>query len=166
MDTPGEHDWTPLMCAASDGNPRMVAFLLSNKAQVNAEDISGCTVLVNAVFSGNLPCVRLLLEHGADANGGGRAYGHAGITALMDASSYGFTDIARLLLQFGANVNAQARANGTTALIMAVFARKYDCAKLLLAHGADRTLRFRNGETAVTYAQKSGDARLLKLFGL
>ena len=57
--------WTPLMCAAIDGNTEMVKNLIDLGADVNARDNNGKTPLhcLWDVESG-----QLLIEHGADVN--------------------------------------------------------------------------------------------------
>jgi len=47
------------------------------------------TPLQHAVFSGNLPVVRYLLDHGADLHQEGSLEGHDGLTALHTAAMKG-----------------------------------------------------------------------------
>jgi len=47
------------------------------------------TPLQHAVFSGNLPVVRYLLDHGADLHQEGNLEGHDGLTALHTAALKG-----------------------------------------------------------------------------
>ena len=159
VDIRGRHGVTGLMVAVMDGNKKMVDFLLSRNARVDAEDSLGGFPLNYAVCNNRLSIIYTLIAHKADVNAGGST----GVTALMDACSFGYPDIAVLLIKIGANINAQARANGMTALIQAVWSHEYNCAKLLLAHGANKTLRDRTGETALTYARKNQDTKMLKL---
>jgi ankyrin repeat protein len=69
----------------------------------NGEDITGCTqctALEIAAFDGNLPILRLLLEHWK----GPTAYEKS--KALQTAANERKLDAARLLLEYGADINA------------------------------------------------------------
>lgn len=60
-------DGVPLLHgAAQNGACETMEWLLARGAQVNARDAEGSTPLIQAAVSGNLPAVRLLIEHGAD----------------------------------------------------------------------------------------------------
>lgn len=60
---------TALMVAAQWNRPRIVSFLLSKGADVDAqENASGCNALMFACLSGNPEVVRLVLKHGAPVN--------------------------------------------------------------------------------------------------
>jgi ankyrin repeat protein len=62
----GEVGWTPLMAAARSGLPQVVTLLLQAGANVNARNVSGETILTQAITSGSVETIRLLLESGAD----------------------------------------------------------------------------------------------------
>ena len=85
--------------------------------------------LMEAVSVGDLGRVRSLVESGADVNatdehGSGTLLNfHPGITAY--------------LLSKGANPNTQTNENGVAVLAGLCFVNQAECAKLLLAHGAD-----------------------------
>ncbi len=49
-------------------------FLLDHGAHINARDGLGVTCLSYAIFNGDVPCVRLLLQRGADVNAKGSKY--------------------------------------------------------------------------------------------
>jgi ankyrin repeat protein len=78
-------------------------------------------------------CVRLLLEHGADA----KAKTDAGLTALHYAAFKGNLAMVRLLLEAGAPVNV-ADDRGLTPLMMAANSKSEDpdVVRLLLDRGA------------------------------
>jgi len=113
---------------------------------------SGLSPLVLAARSGDTAAIKLLVARGADPN-------------LADTAANGWTPMEHAihkhqvaavtaLLDAGANVNATSR-NGTTALMMAAGYGYTDVVELLLARGADRTLKNAKGETALDLA-KSG----------
>jgi ankyrin repeat protein len=124
------------------------------------------TPLHEACRSGDLECMRLLLEHGADVdardvdhytpshlasrlgrmealrlllqyNSDVNAKGRSDLTALHIASRIGLTEVAQVLLEHGANVNAQTRHILWTPLWGAALNRRHDVVQLLLDHGAD-----------------------------
>jgi palmitoyltransferase len=85
--------------------------------------------LLEATAAGDLDRVRSLVESGADVNardehGSGTLLNfHPGITAY--------------LLSRGANPNTQTNENGVAVLAGLCFVNESECAKLLVAHGAD-----------------------------
>ena len=58
--------WTPLHYAASGGHAEVAKLLLSHSAYIDAESPNGSTPLMMAAMYGNVDCVRMLLEAGAD----------------------------------------------------------------------------------------------------
>lgn len=58
---------TALHLAASAGNTAVIAVLLENKANVNAQAVNGKTPLMYAVEKSNTNSTLLLLENGANA---------------------------------------------------------------------------------------------------
>src|SRR5437588_3945775 len=83
--------------------------------------VEGITPLMSAARGGCEPCVRLLLEHGADA----AARTDAGLTALHHAAFKGAAAMVKLLLDSGAPANA-ADDRGFTPLMMAANSRSKD----------------------------------------
>lgn len=62
----GSNGLTPLMWAASAGQPSIVNFLLQNGADVNLRNEYGSTPLGLAAFYGRADVAQLLIEHGAN----------------------------------------------------------------------------------------------------
>ena len=94
--------------------------------------------------------VQLLLDHGVDVNA---RYGHD-LTALMWTAGYtdeaGIDDVIKvmtLLLDRGARIDDQDD-RGRTALMIAAELNHEAVAELLLARGADKTLRDKQGKSA------------------
>ena len=58
---------TALMRAAWNGNPEVLALLLSSGAEVEVRDNAGKTALMKAAESGKVEAVKALLSAGADA---------------------------------------------------------------------------------------------------
>jgi ankyrin repeat protein len=117
----------------------------------------GETALMKAVQadSGHLEVVRLLLEHGAEVNGGNVN----GTTALMmnlyEAPTPGNDQLFQLLIDRRPNVNAKS-GDGTTALMVAAAFGRLGAVKTLLARGARVNERDDQGKTALAAARNNG----------
>ncbi|XP_036613933.1 protein phosphatase 1 regulatory subunit 27 [Trichosurus vulpecula] len=82
------------------GDLRQVGrFIRTRKVSLDTIYPSGLAALHEAVLSGNLECVKLLVKHGADIH----QRDETGWTALHMACSDGYPDIARYLISLGAN---------------------------------------------------------------
>ena len=86
--------------------------LLNAGADLNARDAHGATPSMHAALYCSLPCLRILLDRGADPN----LFNSAGATALMWAA--GDAEKVQLLLAYKATVNTRAKS-GRTPLIIA-----------------------------------------------
>jgi len=115
------------------------------------------TALENAVESGLINTVSLLLKRGADVN-----LIREGTTPLGRAATNGNLAIAEILLKYGARVNLNPKA-AVAPLEQAVWLNHYDVAKLLVAHGALPNLVDVEGDTPLMMLQR-GIAALEKDF--
>jgi len=79
----------------------LAAFLLANKADVNAKASDGATALHAAADHGEKDLVELLLNAHADVN----AKDNSGVTPLHLAAAHGRLDIAELLVAHKADLN-------------------------------------------------------------
>jgi ankyrin repeat protein len=125
---------TPLIMAIVQYRNRkgLVAFLLANKADVNAKTTNGSTPLHVAVWQGDKDVVEMLLANGSEAN----AKDNTGWTPLHWAAYYGYKEIAELLLANKADVNTRNN-DGSTPLQAAVWNGSMDVAELLRQHGGN-----------------------------
>jgi ankyrin repeat protein len=184
-------NWTPLMYAARDGAPDAVTALLGAGADINAQDPDGTTPLVRAIWNFHYDTARVLLEAGADPNitdtaGMGALYAAVDMSSLgevyglparkvQDASSA--LDIIALVLAKGGEVNATLKSAalqrnhtpgepqlgaGTTPLMRAARNGDFRAMQLLVAKGADASLKQPNGTTVLMLA--SGVGRGLGVF--
>lgn len=96
VDQRNSADETPLMIAALKGQLDYATRLIARNADVNKP---GWTPLHYAATSGNVPIIKLLLEHDAFIN----AESPNGTTPLMMAAMYGSADAVKLLLEEGAD---------------------------------------------------------------
>jgi ankyrin repeat protein len=158
---------TALMVAVQHYQPETVRALLAHRADPNAADGQGNSVLMQAAASKRnwmeerQPLIHLLLEKGADVN-----YRNAhGATALMLMAGEGNPALA-LLLAKGADVNARDD-EGNTALLYAArfFVRGWPRRNgwALLEKGADVNASNRLGETALILAATQFEADCARL---
>ncbi|QYT04241.1 Ankyrin repeat protein [Trichoderma simmonsii] len=90
-----------LQTAAKDENLSMLKLLIERGADINfPSNEAGCVLLSAA---GNMHCLQLLLDNGADVNK--RGTGSMEKTALCEAAKAKYWDAFDLLLEHGANVN-------------------------------------------------------------
>jgi len=147
---------TPMSEAAVAANPAVLAALVEAGADVDSPNPDGQTSLMVVARGGNTAAARALIEAGADVNAREQRKGQ---TALMWAVAQSQPAMARLLLEHGAEVDARSTVNewermvtaeprqknlmpgGFTPLLYAARQGCLDCAKLLVAAGAeiDRT---------------------------
>lgn len=141
---------TPLMQAAPGHDPA-VKLLCERRADVQRRNANGETALHLA--GGWLKCVRILLERGAEVDardGTGRTPLHCAAVGLGD-------EAIPLLVNAGASVNAQDH-EGHTPLHNIFFSDEFrpdiefPTFEALVAAGADRSLRNREGKTAYDLA--------------
>jgi hypothetical protein len=107
-----------------------------------------------ALWKNDGRAAEMLLEHGADPN----YTDMAGYTLLMLAANRGAADVAASLARHGARLNDQYRNPGNdagkTALIIAAANGDIATVKVLLAAGADRSIRSSTGHNAFQHAER------------
>lgn len=140
---------TTLMTACQQGSLAVAQFLVHEaRVDLEAEDTSGKTALIHAAMSGNLHCLRLLLEAGAQVE-------HAdaeGDTPLVWSAWQGQEECLRhLIVEVRACINHQNHS-GLTALMNAVRWEHAACVRLLLDHHADTAVISLAGSTAWSLA--------------
>lgn len=125
------------------------ALLDSRLTELEARNPAGETVLMYAALHGDIDLVRLLLKRGAQVN-------MSGWTPMHYAAVSGRTDVLALLIEHHAYIDAPS-ANGTTPLMMAAREGRMAAVKLLVAEGADPSLRNEAGLGAPEYLARRGD---------
>ncbi len=118
--------------------------------------------LHKAAHDGNVEQVKAILATHPDPD----ARDSFGGTALHAAMFQKDMEIVRLLLDYGMDVNAIGPKNGYTPLHDAVWGNNPEAAKLLLARGADRTIRNKSGQTALEKARSEGKEELVQILEL
>ena len=153
-----------LIEAIENGNLKAAQSALRNGADVNK---MGCespyrTPLMIAAEEGKENLAKLLVEYGADVN----AVDHYGDTALMWAANDGHLNVVEFLVEHGANVNAAATGliyAGFTALIYASEKGYVNMVKYLIKHGANINAKNKNGDTALSIAEKNGHTEVARI---
>lgn len=135
----------------NDALKAFAALLAARNVKVEARNAQDESPLMMAAIKGNVEAVRALIARNADVN-------KTGWTPLHYAASAGkpeHTQIIALLLENHAYIDA-ASPNGTTPLMMAAHYGSVESTQLLLAEGADPTLRNQLGLTAADFALRAG----------
>ncbi len=146
---------TPLHYSAIGGFKDVADLLIAHGADVNARDKNGHTPLYEAMnqVPWRKDMAALLLAHGADPN----ISDNEGKTPLHEAAGWIRTDKVEFLLGYKVDVNAREK-NGDTPLYVAIsYGARDDIAQMLLAHGADPTIKGHDGLTPREVAMQKGD---------
>lgn len=152
-----------LIAAAERGDAATVKQLIARGANVNAKDEKQDSAFLVASARGRTEVVRLTLAAGADLKSTNRFGG----TGLIPACHYGHLETVKLLLATKIDVN-HVNNLGWTALLEAVILgdggpTHVEIVRLLLAHGADRSIADRDGVTPLQHARRRGYARMVEL---
>jgi ankyrin repeat protein len=177
--------WTALMYAARQGSLEAARALADAGADLKLTDPDGTTALVLAILNGHFDTAAMLAEKGADPNIADTT-GMAALYTAVDMNTLGeiygrpgrpstdkltALDLLPILLAHGANPNATLKSptltrahtpgepslgEGTTPLMRAAKNGDTAAIRVLMAHGADASLRQKNGTTALMLASGLG----------
>lgn len=165
LDIPTKHGpgsfnkgWTPLSMASAYGLDKLVDKLVEEGADVNTTNSFGLTPLLEACHRGYANIVTSLIKGNADLNyipSDSVAFqspfiGSPPHTALGEACRAGFHFIAQQLIKAGADINL-ANNLGWTPLHEACFYNRIDAVRVLLANGADPTIRTHKSTNALPF---------------
>lgn len=162
----------PLHLALKKDKTELFELLLEKGADVNVPGRAGPktddqTVLYLAVARNDEELVRDLLKRGADPN---RA-DSLGALPLVEAvlAPRLNPEIIRMLIEKGADVNKREPESDGTALIFlatndrAASSARAEAARLLLAAGADKSVKTNKGRTALDWARQKKHRELVEL---
>ena len=146
------YQYIPLMetLSATDGLNK-ARELIAAGADVNAKDIMGTTVLMNASNFDKPEFVKLLLASGADVN----AQDDHGKSALSIACIMNHVDIVKLLIEGGADVNLKDN-DAMSPLMHAAGYNYLGLARLLIDNGAQVDASGYMQSTALMFAASKG----------
>ncbi len=150
---------TSLMCAAENGDTHIAGMLINHGAKINSFDSIRLTALDLAVLNNHLAMVKFLLKNGASLN----PVDH-GSPPLVVAADIDHVTIMKALLKAGAHVNGHYD-DGTTALMNAVRREDPIAVKLLLDSKADKYLKDKHGESALSIARQMKSQQVRSLLG-
>src|SRR5262245_31052920 len=137
-----------LVEAVKSGDRTAAVTLIGQKADVNAAEADGTTVLHYAVHNGDLDLVQRLIRAGAKVN----VKNDYGASPMSEAAILARADIIEALLKGGADVESP-NADGQTALMVVARTSQVDTAKLLLKSGAKvNDVEQWRGQTALMWA--------------
>jgi predicted LPLAT superfamily acyltransferase len=113
------------------------------------------------VAAGKCPCVRALVNSGADVNA---ARTDNGATAVFIAAQNGHLDVVRALIEAGADVNAARTDNGCTPVFNAAENGHLEVVRVLVEAGADvNSARTTDGVTPVFMAAQNGHLEVVRV---
>ncbi len=147
-------------------HPAVIECLLSRGADPNIQtNENGSSVLAGLAYVNQLECVRVLLRAGANVNRGRDASGETPLHHALTTRVPDRLPLVKLLLDHGADPNAKTkprvksynfwrdvRTRGETPLHRAAAYAPAETVKLLLAAGANRTIRDVNGDSPLGWA--------------
>jgi ankyrin repeat protein len=156
-DIKGRSGTSPVAAASFAGRNQVVRMLLAHGADARAVDDTGKPPVVYAAASGSLDIVRQLLTQNIDVNA---RYAND-LTLLMWAAGPDQSvaepqalAVVSYLVDAGAHVDDRD-ARGRTALMTAAEGNHAEIAQWLLAHGADPSLRDKEGKRAADLTTSS-----------
>ena len=167
VDVANDYGATPMSEAAVAANVAVLEALLEAGADVDSPNADGQTSLMVVARGGNTAAAKLLIERGADVNAREQRKGQ---TPLMWAVAQSHPTMVGLLLEHGAEVDARSTVNewermvtaeprqknlmpgGFTPLLYAAREGCLDCAKRLVAAGAQIDLTDPDGVTPLLSA--------------
>lgn len=151
LNTRNEKGESGLMVALREDSLKVAAFLLTQRSvNVNDRNANGETALMIAAIRGQLDIARALIQRGAEVN-------MTGWTPLHYAASRAEPDsveMVKLMLEHHAYIDTES-PNRSTPLMLAAMYGNRELVPLLLAEGADPTIRNEQGLTAVDFARRA-----------
>lgn len=147
-----------LLEASQSGNVEEVRSLLTDGADVNAQDVYGCSPLIWAVRNGRAETAQLLLSQGADPE----ITDLSGISPLSWAVLDSREALVRMLVEAGADINAGGGRMNASPVFHAVQERNLPLLRLLVQLGAHLEVRDLLGRTPLSRAVEAGDMSTLE----
>ena len=143
--------------AVRDGDIKKVQAYLAQGFNPNIVDSKNKTPLFYAASTGNVPLVKILLDHDADF----RFRDPLGNTPLMWGVALNQIGAVKALLEAGADING-ANKDGATPLIKAVEKGYFGMVKELLKDGADASIQDYTGRDALAWARNGRNRQIVK----
>ena len=148
--------------AAHDGKLEQVKALLKQGVACDVVDQDGHTALMFAAFNGHSEIVILLLDAGAKID----KRDSLDRTALLYCATGPFPETAKILLDRGADPNTVDSNEHFSPLMHAAAEGHLEVVKVLIAYGADRSLKDVDGDDAASFAAQSGHMHVVEYLNL
>ncbi|MEO1859328.1 MAG: ankyrin repeat domain-containing protein [Verrucomicrobiales bacterium] len=136
--------------SAMNGDIVAVKQALAKGLDINAVDEGKRTLLMFACFNGHTELAKFLIGAGAAVDQREKT----NRTALMFAATGPNVDTVKMLIEMGAEVNAIDSHEDWTALMIASAEGQTEVVNLLLANGADATMKDTDGEDSAYFARQ------------
>ncbi|KAI0977760.1 hypothetical protein GJ496_008619 [Pomphorhynchus laevis] len=150
---------TPLMTAVIYDNIKFIKELLLLNANINAiESMIGGTALLLACGKANYDVIKLLLDAGADIKQS--SAGQFGVLHWFANNNRDIPECVDLLISEGAIVDQASLKDRLTPLMLAAYNGLYNSVAVLLANGADPSIRDFYGRNCITFARMLDDEQL------
>jgi len=150
----------PLWYATRGDRIELLTLLLEKGANPNEYRLGKVpSPVCEAAFYGEAEVMKLLIRYGADVKTEDAENG-----PMLTAAARGKTEIVQILGENGVNLNTRDWG-GKTPLMLAIEEGQYDTALALLKLGADVAARDKDGLTAMDYARRSGDPKMVEALG-
>ncbi|KAH9413730.1 protein fem-1 homolog C [Dermatophagoides pteronyssinus] len=158
---------TLLLIAARHGHYHIIKYLIEHcdvdieqvgKVEFDGETVHDTPPLWCAAAAGNIDCVKLLIEHGANVN----CTTYTNSTPLRAACFDGHFEIVKYLVENGADIEI-ANKLGHTCLMISCFKRHYNIASYLIEQGCQINRQSMKGNTALHDCAESNSMDIMKL---
>ena len=127
-----------IMVACAENDEKLLDQHLNQPRNPNFEDANPFTPLYVAASHGNLKCLSLLIEAGANKDQGTT---DLGATPLRIAAHQGHLEVVRFLVEAGANKDQSRTNDGTTPLFVAAQNGQIEVVRFLVESGANKRPR-------------------------
>eukprot|EP00434_Breviolum_minutum_P013479 symbB.v1.2.011882.t1/scaffold806.1/size231046/9 len=179
-----------IMVACRQNDDKLLEQKLNQPRSPNIEDANQITPLYAAASNGNLKCVLLLLEAGANQNQGRKDNGATplfkaarnghlevvrflagankdqrttdGVTPLYAAAEEGHLEVVRFLVESGANKDQGTADDGSTPLVIAAQTGHLEVVRFLVEAGANKDQRTTDGVTPLVIAAQTGHLEVVQ----
>lgn len=160
------HGFTLLHWACYWGDMKVVKYLVTRGANINAGKGKEKTPLHIAAYQGDFKIIKYLISKGADPNAKDDS-GNTPLHILANECSHNELGIlaSKELILGGANINAKNKYGSTPLhiIINAKGDKAYPIAELFVKYGADVNAKDKNGNTPLHIALGTGQYKIAKL---
>ena len=150
-----------IMVACEENDDKLLEQHLNQPRNPNFEDANGTTPLCAASLNGNLNCVSLLIEAGANKDQGRT---DTGATPLFIAAQNGHLEVVRFLVESGANKDQGTTDEfGATPLFIAAHQGHLEVVRFLVESGANKDqVTTDPGSTPLYIAAQNGHIEVVR----